>query len=279
MKLEWYDAVTDHAIIQLLPPIRPPKQRILVLFDDDTPVAAAYGSIDSTFEMVSANHPKFARSDAITPLFKALENEVNQHQLSTAALFYYDDDAQAPQIEKALAANGWSEPEEWMANFRFDHSFNPPWVFRSYPLPLPFSLAPWNSLTEQQIARLHHKAAQYVFPPNLSPFLHGSPDADYSVCLLSDDEVVGWMTTRMVAEDTISYDSFFIEPKYRKQRTILALLSQSVKNVLNSAIPYAVMEVNLNQTETSYINFIHKRYAPFNAKVNYTLRSWKLTNA
>lgn len=274
MNLKWVANTNDPSLQHLLPPSK--KKLAAVLYDSDTPIAAGYGSIDKSDFAIQVDYPEFASPEAIKPFLLALEDETKKESCLSSIIVFSDEYPQLKQLKEALQQSKWSPPEKWMINCYFDHSFNPPWINKKYPIPDDYCLKPWSQLTHEQIEHVRHKGEQFVYPTNLSPFLHSNPDPNYSLCLLQDNEVIGWMMTRMVSEDSISYDSFFVELKCRRPNIILALLSESVKAVLNSPIPKAVMEVNLTQTDNSYVNFVYKRYVPYIKHYNYSLRSWKL---
>lgn len=276
MKFKWITDFQDPLLQPLLPPSDAKQISAGVLYDQNIPVAAGYGSISKGDFAVQINYPHFLSDKAIETFLKAIEDLTKNESCLSSIILFSDKSASAASLEKVLEKLHWSSPEKWMIHCYFDHSFNPPWINKEYPLPDNYALKPWSQLTEQQINHVRRKGAQFIYPANLSPFLHPDPDPDYSLCLLQDDEVIGWMMTRRVDADTISFDSFFVERKCRQPNSILALLAQSVKAVLNSPIPYAVMEVNLVQTDNSYVNFVYKRYIPYISQYNYSLRSWKL---
>lgn len=272
MKLKWVEDLQDPVLQSLLVTPTSTQTHILALYDNELPIAAGYASQDSN--KIQVENPYFISQDALRNFLHLIEKEAQRLKKSSCILLYSDQVAE--ELRSPLEKAGWSEPEEWMINCYFDHSFNPPWLNKKYELPPDYVLKAWREIPEPQKQYLKAKESQLVFPRNLSPFLYNNPDPIYSLCLLHKEEVIGWMMTRMVKNDTISFDSFFIEPKYRQPALILALLSSSIKNVLNSAIPFAIMEVNLKQTNTSYINFVHKKYLPYLGNFNHTLRSWKL---
>ncbi len=252
---------------------------VAALYHEKDLVAAGYGAISHRNSALEVSHPQFSNKEAYSLFLKQIEQKTQASGCLSASIFFYSDRKDVKQLKSALKECGWSEPEEWMINCHFDHSFNPPWFDREIKPPPPYTLLPWSALSEQQIAQLRYKGEQYVYPPNLSPFLYPNPEPTYSLCLLHEKEVIGWMMTRMVNDQTISFDSFFIEHKYRKTTLLLALLIRSIKFILSSPIPFATMQVNLKQTDSSYINFVLKRYVPYINDYNYTLRSWKLINS
>lgn len=272
MKLQWLDEIAP-----ILETGRDTGHKhSLVLSDDAVPVAGAFGNIDREDFCVEICYPKFTSAEAFKQLLIQVAEETAKKKCLSSILLFDENADEAETIKEILQMVGWSEPEKWMIRCQFDHNFNPPWLQRTYPLPDSFHIQMWEELTEQQISRLRHKGTQLLYPPNLSPFLYPNPSKSYSLCLMHKEEVIGWMMTRMVDAKTIAFDSFFIEIPYRKTHLILALLTASVKKVLESPIPSATMVVNLKQTNESYVNFVLKRYVPYLTEYNYILRSWKL---
>jgi hypothetical protein len=275
MKLKWVENIEDPLLKSLLTAPTSTQKLVLALYDNDIPVAAGYASVDSS--KIQVEDPYFSTQSALKLFLQEIEKEALRRQLLSCIMLYSDELKQLDILQETLAHEGWSAPEKWMINCYFDHSFNPPWIKKEYILPPEIELKAWSSLADDQLQLLRHKGGQLVYPSNLSPFMYENPHPDLSLCLIHNQEVVGWMMTRHVDDTLIAFDSFFIEKSYRKPKVILALLQKSVKQVLDSPIPKAIMEVNLPQTENSYINFVYKRYIPFINNFNYTYRSWKLT--
>lgn len=276
MTLRWVEDTSDPFFHNILVPTRTPHSQIAALYENDKLIAASFATIDKGSKKIDLENPYFVNKNALTHFLEEIEREAAERHFLSTILFFSDKSENISEIKKVLKDLDWSDTEKWMINCFFDHQFNPPWLSQEYPLPPEYSMKTWSQLREIQIDVLRVKQQQLVFPANLSPFLHYNSSPNFSLCLLHKEEVIGWMMTRQLSDDLISFDSFFIERKYRKLTLILALLSSSVKRVLKSTIPFAVMEVNLMQTDTSYINFVHKRYIPYLTNYNYTLRSWKL---
>ncbi len=111
------------------------------------------------------------------------------------------------------------------------------WLHR-YRLPEGFEIFPWSELTTNERHNiLARQRRELWFPPELTPFQEVQRIEHLnSLGLRHHSEVVGWMITHRVAEDTIQYTSLFVRKELQGLGRAVPLLAEAIKRQMPSGI-------------------------------------------
>jgi GNAT superfamily N-acetyltransferase len=181
-------------------------------------------------------------------------------------------------LEHLLLTHGWEKPRLFMISCHFDQKFNPPWLNTELPLPTGFSEFPWPELTAQERAKLQYREEQGMFRPEISPFGKNEHIIEplNSLGLRYKGEVVGWMITHRIDPDTIRYSALYIHKEFQIQGIALRLLRDSIQIQLHATLPpFAVLDVNVDMVDRTWLNFIKRKLIPFAFKVTYKNQIWR----
>lgn len=263
----------------LLPQVIPKNGLPLVLSDASRPIALLFVTIDNALGKLDCQVAKFltpaTTTESATYLLKGLEDQCRHHKLHTVNLFFNEKTPEAAPLHQALAGEHWSLPEHWRMSCYFDKSFDPPWLHANLRFPKNFSFCTWDSLSSEQIAALKIQERQAEFPHTLSPFRHEDKDSQFTLCLLDHEEVVGWVITRRVDSSYLSYDAIYVNPKYKMIGLTVPMMAESIKQVMRSPIPGAIIDTYMTLYEPYWIEFMKKRLQPHAISVINTFRSFK----
>jgi len=138
-------------------------------------------------------------------------------------------------IEFLLEKSVWTEPEEEMLLMTVDHRiFDADWL-KSCSLPSAHEIFPWSELRQAEkewLIESNEKRPWY--PRHVSPFKHGEEyEPMTSFGLRSHGKVAGWIMTRRLSEDTMSYESLFIRRELQSSGCAVALLGQAIRGTLD----------------------------------------------
>lgn len=185
---------------------------------------------------------------------------------------------ESPPTLSLLKKAHFSAPIRLFENFFFDLShFNPPWYENPGKLPKNFSLVPWKEMTSAD------KSTIISYGENENLLLSGK-DRNFPIEILNSyllkhkDQIVGWMETHRMDKNTVNYSHLFLFPEWRFQRLAIPLLAQAIRTQSESDIPFAFFELNLNETPTTWQNFIKKRLRPHADTTYFTIYSNKTLN-
>lgn len=183
-------------------------------------------------------------------------------------------------IEEVLNKAEWANPKIFMIRYFFDmYTFNPPWYKNFNKLPSKFKIFPWSKLKKSERDRLENECYQGHFSESIQPFQkEDSVEYINSLGLRHKKEVIGWCITHRISPDTIKYTSAFIKPGYRLSGS-LRLGVQSIKLQQESSVRWAIFEINLENVDPSWFNFVQKRFAPYAIEVDNIYQTWKATSS
>jgi GNAT superfamily N-acetyltransferase len=163
---------------------------------------------------------------------------------------------------RILQKCGWDEPvkSHEIGKFKFNESFL--WVnrvgFRGNDRAIP-----WNEPAPKVLEEIK-KGEDKWYPRRFSPFQGGRPYPDTSFWLCCDGEIVGWLITARVAEDTLCYGIFYVRKELQKTGRAIPLLAQAIKKQLELGIHYACCSVNYHpdRSNSDLRRFYEKRLKP-----------------
>ena len=180
-------------------------------------------------------------------------------------------------IEHILKKHSWEGPRVFIKRYKFDgFTFNPDWVNKPYQLQEGFEEFPWHTLKKSEMDKIRHQIAQGHFEPLISPLGHDENIIEplNSLGLRYKGEVVGWMVTHRIARDTIRYSSLYIQKGYPFRKNWIKLLSDAINLQRQSPVQWALFEINLQQVDTSWLNFVTQKLAPHAISITQDLQSW-----
>lgn len=212
-----------------------------------------------------------------TRLLTTLQKELASENCYLVTFLYSEESSSTPFLEHILKELHWSESRLFSVQCRFDgRTFNPKWISREYKFPEGFQVFPWKELTQQDRDFLTRRMQQKAIPMTVNPF-HNEESIEYmnSLGLRYRGEVIGWMITHKQDEETIKYSSLYIVREFLKQGPAIFLLSEAIRKQIQSPIPWAILEVNISQTELSWLQFIKKRLFPHAISVTHIKQTWK----
>lgn len=206
-------------------------------------------------------------------LLTYMENELIQLGCLQVNVVYVSNSS-TPHWEKILQKCNWSSPQIRMlvcsgliANIK-----DAAWLKLANTLPSAYTIFPWVELTNQERESIQEQQATSPwYPEILSPWSEEEIiEPLNSLGLRYKDQVVGWMITHRVAEDTIRYTKMFVRKDLQSLGRAISLLAKAIKLQLDTREDSkAVFTVFADNTEM--IKFVDKRLAPYLTSVR---QSW-----
>lgn len=211
-------------------------------------------------------------------LFSALEQELPKDGTQLVLFAYPTGTPNTLAIEQLLKKAQWTEPKVIHIHCRFDGPiFNPPWLNRQEQLPEGFQIFPWSDLQPFERERLIHQEKHNLIPREVSPFREEEKiELLNSFGLRHMGDIIGWMITHRLNDDTIGYTSLYILRKWQYSGIAIELLRTAILSQKQSTVRWAELDVNLSLTERSWLKFVERRLMPYAQEITYTKQSWKL---
>ncbi|EFB41117.1 MULTISPECIES: GNAT family N-acetyltransferase [Parachlamydia] len=255
---------------------------IYVAFDGIYPVGSIVG-INTNLVLFAELHsftvlPSYRGRKIGSQLLASAEQDLITNGCKSCSLFFRFDPDRNQANEKFLVAKGWN-PSIHSAQFYLFHSalFDPPWLKHyAEPFAKPFREVFWKDIPKEDITYLKELEEQGSYPFYISPF--HEPDKIEplnSLALYCNREIVGWLVTHRVSPGMIRYQAFYIQHQYQHKGFAIKLLCDSIRLQTQSTVPYAVVEINTQISESSWVQFARKRLAPYAQGCGYMRQSWK----
>lgn len=208
--------------------------------------------------------PQYRHQEIGTQLVMKLEERLSLKNCHLVSCLYQSEMATTVYIEKIFSKLGWREGFPALVRCHFQAlEFHPPWLHRSYKLPKKVKIFPWKKLTVKEKERLEKELENELIPPSMSPFLRQNEmEPINSLGLKKNGEVIGWMIVHRASENTLQYSALYIKPLYHFLGYSVKLLAASIILQQKFGIEKAFLEVNLEEADASWINFIKKRLIP-----------------
>ena len=181
--------------------------------------------------------PAWRRRGIGTGLLQRLMVFLAKEGIAPLALRYKANAEISACFEPILARLGWSTPRTdlLLLEGRSDQLAAIDWADR-FAITDPYSLLPWEALTDEQRAQ----AAALEAPSELQP--PADPQGlEPSICLalLHHNSPVGWLLAHRTSATNVRYSSLFVAPGHRSRARGLALLSEGFRRQHAAAIPTA----------------------------------------
>ena len=178
---------------------------------DGTPVGLALGmgGPNGEFEMISIHVLPFWRRSGLGRALQDALCDAFATRNYRLAVHFFTVDADDQGFAKFLAACSWRKPIVRQLVCRTDlaRAFETPWL-RDAPLPDGYSVIAWGEIgaAARVDLKARHAANPSLWPASLDPFHHETGcDQTTSLALLRGDEVVGWVLTHPLDDDTLRW--------------------------------------------------------------------------
>ena len=176
--------------------------------------------------------PEYRRQGIGNQLLVALETEFRGKNCQQIDLIYIPNQT-IIALEKIFQKNAWSQPKARMLIGLGERETikNMAWLNLDQKLPLGYEIFPWGELTSKERTILE-KSLWY--PDILSPFTEEDIiEPINSLGLRYNHQVVGWMITHRISENTIRYTILFVKEELQSIGRGIALLARAIKLNLN----------------------------------------------
>ena len=176
--------------------------------------------------------PEYRRQGIGNQLLVALETEFRGKNCQQIDLIYIPNQT-IIALEKIFQKNAWSKPKARMLIGLGERETikNMAWLNLDQKLPLGYEIFPWGELTSKERTILE-KSLWY--PDILSPFTEEDIiEPINSLGLRYNHQVVGWMITHRISENTIRYTILFVKEELQSIGRGIALLARAIKLNLN----------------------------------------------
>jgi GNAT superfamily N-acetyltransferase len=210
-------------------------------------------------------------------LLAEIESRINEEGCETVKLAYYSGKAITPVLEAFLCKRGWSEPVVHTLIYTTDMETmaQAPW-FRRFKFPRNMHSFLWSELSEIERERLR-SSETIGYPPYLSPFKNEQNiEKLISLGLREGDQVIGWSVVHRVAEDTLLYNSLFVQSQYQHLGCAIILLAASIQLQQEHNIPYSMFAVNMDNPVMRRI--VDRWFKPYTIKTTEMYATFKSTS-
>lgn len=198
-------------------------------------------------------------------LFARLKEEFKIHKCTYVNLIYPAKSTTTPFLQKILQNQGWKDNGRFIIRCLFDGPiFNPPWLQKNYEFPSEIEEFPWSELNEKEKEFLKHQESQLTFPRYISPFGQNPSQIEHinSLGIRYKGKIIGWMITHRISQDTIRFSALYVQKEFLK-RSWIKLLVDSINRQKKSSVRWALVELNLNLIDNSWLAFANKKLIPY----------------
>lgn len=220
--------------------------------------------------------PDYRHRGVGTGLITQFETVLNCDGCQTVMIKFQSDLENNSAMEGLLAKAGWLAPQPAMLLCKgtMTDIASANWLNR-YRLPESFEIFPWSELTrKERHTILARQRRDPWFPPELTPFQE-EQRIEYlnSLGLRYKGEVVGWMITHRVAEDTIQYTSLFVRKELQRLGRAIPLLSEAIKRQMPSGIERGICQIHVDSLPM--IQYMKRRIWPHEVTITELKYSFK----
>ncbi|MEL7061952.1 MAG: GNAT family N-acetyltransferase [Acidobacteriota bacterium] len=133
---------------------------------------------------------------------------------------------------RIVLRRGWSEPTSrmLMLHFSLEQARSTPW-YRRYRRRHGLDVAPWSSVSEDELARLRDSQRRSPWiPADLEPwrFLHGGIEPVSSLVARLDGDIVGWVINHVTGPETVRFTCSFIRRDLSRRGRIVPMYSEAI---------------------------------------------------
>ncbi len=213
--------------------------------------------------------PDFRNRKIASQLLSQFEVILLELECQLISHIYASDHPTTPYLEKILKKLDWSDGVPFSFRCHFQAlEFHPQWLHRKYRFPKGFELFLWKHLTLKERKQINYQLENERIPPSVSPFHRESTiEPINSLGIRKDGEVIGWMIVNRIDHETLQYSSLFIQRDYQFLGFSVYMLAASILLQQKAMIEKSIMDVNLEESEQSWLDFIKKRLLPGTSRV------------
>ncbi|MBA2726949.1 MAG: GNAT family N-acetyltransferase [Parachlamydiaceae bacterium] len=214
--------------------------------------------------------PDFRHRKIGTQLLILLEAILVEQGCSLVTYVYQSDLPTTIYLEKILNQLGWGEGFPFSIRCHFNRiEFSPDWLNIDYHLPKGYQIFHWKNLRLKEKKQLERDLQKEWIPPSVSPFHQQETiDPNFSLGLRKDGRVIGWVIVNRFSEGMLQYSSLYIEREYKFLGYSIHLLAASIRLVKKSNVEGAFLELNLQESDNSWIRFVKRRLVPDSFRVD-----------
>lgn len=220
---------------------------------------------------------KHRHAGIATRLFTSLEQELLAQKCASINMVYPENCPNRHSLEEMLKKLGWSGPNIFSIHFRINAlAFAAPWLRSDYKYPALFTEFSWSDLTKEDQHTIEKLQRQELVTASVSPVVNKDKiEPANSLGLRYKGKLVGWMITHREDENTIRYAALFITREFEKLGPAMKLLCDSIFLHKKSGITWAVFDINIGQSQLSWIKFVKRRLIPYADEVRNMRQMWK----
>ena len=202
------------------------------------PIGLALAELDDQGEatLLSLFVHKTARSCGIgRELLSRMVAELEGRGATSVHATFADTNSSAEYFSSLLMSSGWSHPVASMLLIQgqkhdVDRILASRWM-RPRQLPVGWSLVSWGDLSPSQLDAIFARhTAQPWFPEYVSPRNDAEIlDPHFSVGLVIDGDVRGWMILHRIKPDVLRYTALFVDPAIQHHGASIWLMAESLR--------------------------------------------------
>jgi GNAT superfamily N-acetyltransferase len=256
---------------------RPVQPLAFVAYDGKQPQGLVMGCVPAAAngpvpdmpndpELLSVFVAPAARHQGVgAQLVQALEDAIAASQFPRITAVYMTGNAEISFLEKLLKRRAWSPPEARMHVLKcsLEQARTMPW-YGKYKLGKGFELFPWAELSSEAMDRLKasHRATDWI-AADLKPWEYDTqmlePSASLGIRFM--DEIVGWVISHRISNDTVRFTCAFIRRDLARQGRILPAFSEACERARQAGFTRMMFATPAHHPEMS--RFTERWCAPW----------------
>lgn len=243
---------------------------IIGAFEQDQLVGASVSSFISVIQIAEIH---FISDQSFQELLAFTEQELRQFQ---PILFSYTYSSQEKEKEAVLKNSQWGIRPLTIQYFFDPLTFNPPWLYKDYPLPDGFRQFEWKELKPAEREKILFQQKQGALENKFSPFTEESLiEYNNSFGIRYQDDVVGWMITHRLNPNLIRYSNLYIQKQWQHLGMMMPLLCNAIKMQIKLKVKEGYLETNLLQADSTWLQFLENRLKPYATHIDLLHQAWK----
>lgn len=213
--------------------------------------------------------PQFRGNGIGQRMLQYAEQALRQKRAKRFVMRYRSDWKSLDTIEHITSKQGFNPPKTNLMLCKSDCEviYKAPW-FNSYHLPKGYTFFDWKDLTptdRQHIGK--RKEQEDWYPDALTPFqIEDKIHYPTSVGLRYEGNVVGWMLTHQIAEDTVQYTTLFVSPELQRMGRAIGVLIEAIRRQIamyNGGSPLRYGAFQVESSNELMIRFVERRMRPY----------------
>lgn len=251
--------VIDNLPHFLFPDLSKKKDRIKKPFSgvlatlDKQPVGLILSSYEQTGTQARVHsfavHPDHHKKGVGTTLLQTLTEHLRTEGCQQIEGYYRSHWASVPALTRILKHLDWAPPQLDLVIVRGEPHQTIHLFQKGDPqLPEGYTFDTYQSLTVGEREQIREKKQRdNWYADDLDPFIYEESINDRSSLLVRfNDEVIGWVISHLITEDTNEFTSLFIDPGHRPFRLTHFLMREAITHQLEDKIPYFLITSKAN---------------------------------